>query len=1533
MAEFSNNIKVNTNLFPKGINKDIDPRFLTPGQYIGAINAVLTSREGDFYRIGNEPSTIKCSSVPYTFIGSIQTNKGIVIFSTNNIDSEIGLLDQDCNYTTLVNDPCLKFSTFHLVRGVSKENYDCTESLYWNDGLNPARVLNIDKIPYIKESKPDPEGGCDIETDTPDLDCEALRLTPLLTVPDIELQGDDGGNLPNGAYYVTVAYSSKGIRISDYLTVSNPSFLYNITGIGGSLTVNLSNLDQDFDEYELILISTVNQQNTARRIGFYSTSQSTVYIDTLRESDIVIKLSDIPLQSVYYEGGDAVFQVNQYLIQTNVRTRKEFNYQPQALKIRAKWVAYAVPESYYRQSGNKIGYTKGETVNLFIRFVYNTGHRSPAFQLVGREATGDEKSRVNNKDSIAYGEGENVEKWEIYNTATITRTFQPTAAAEYPVMEGDFGYYESKEQYPDNREVWGSKSCNPILHFRFPDNCMVKNYDEFRKKLIILGFRLENIQYPLDENGDPVEGIVGYEVLRADKEGHKDIVAKGMIYNTGEYESPTAFNEKRVTLYPNYPYNDLRTDPFLSRREVRGGCAGQNYRSMGAFNRQYFTFHSPETSFGYIGLGNIMKVEAEYYGKVRGNFEPVYRHPKNKLIRDFALFTSAVVGIGEGVLAIAGKRTYNVDPTYFEADATFLGVGGKLQKPIPLLSSLFSSSPIVGLFTTTLGVKAVGATSKTVEETAVDKIPTVLKVANAAVLFTYYFAQGANATLNVIKAIVPFQQYAYQYNSEGLYSKQICPRTENIIRGIDNYTYLYPNYQEFEGYRVNNNLRESSVLLKLNDTLEDPVNIDNTRQTIGTMKFWDGPTQSFETQTSAYYVSIRKKMKSQYGQIGSVSILPTGSKIFPISPDEPASTDIIFGGDTIVEEFTLKRKMHYYYQTAVSGTNPNGFEFDYRLYPNIQYPRYWMDTHEYDLSEFFNITDINLPNDFHHLDRRRSDCNRKLSFVVKRGYFYLYNSGITRFFVESSYNLPFRKNSTTNDLKKHYDREFNTDLPTLLRSDVIYDDNHFEIDKSLSPIKRLPLVYAETQQRDFSIENARCFVQEPNKIIYSLPSNLESKRDTWRNFLANNYFIFPKSDGRVVTIKDINKTGAIYFFENAPAKYHPGVDELQTTGGLKITVGDGGLFARQPQAIANTDYDYTECQSAFSVVNTHFGVFFISQRQGKIFQYAGQLNDISMGIKYWLSEYLPSKLLKQFPDFELSDNPVSGIGCQAVFDNTCEMVYFTKKDYELKEELLDRVTYKGDDEFLLDNRSRFLIGDPRYFNDASWTISYDPKIKAWVSFHDWHPDALIQTSTHFMSFKGQNIWKHNEAIDSFCNFYEVDYPWEVEFSYSDPQIVTALESIEYQLECYKYFGRDRFHILEENFDRAIIYNSEQCSGLLKLIPREINRPFLILNYPKIGTSSTEIEVTKQEQKYRFNQFADITKNRGQFTLNWRTIWRTEANGYKKLLNQNNLDFNKSSTERKRFRHNNTSLILRKNISGNVKMMLLLNNSKSQISFR
>jgi hypothetical protein len=156
-----------------------------------------------------------------------------------------------------------------------------------------------------------------------------------------------------------------------------------------------------------------------------------------------------------------------------------------------------------------------------------------------------------------------------------------------------------------------------------------------------------------------------------------------------------------------------------------------------------------------------------------------------------------------------------------------------------------------------------------------------------------------------------------------------------------------------------------------------------------------------------------------------------------------------------------------------------------------------------------------------------------------------------------------------------------------------------------------------------------------------------------------------------------------------------------------------------------------------------------------------------------------------------------------------------------------------------------------------------------------------------------------------------------------------MRNVEYILEAYKYHHdcRDKFHVLDENFDYAIIYNSEQVSGLLELNLKSKSNPLDLLSYPQIMSNYIKINFSKEENKYRFNQFWDITKNRGEFSSVNIPMFNTQSNGYIFDINTDYVDYQKSALERKKFRHNTNKVFLRKLKSGNTKFLFKLSNQK------
>jgi len=1487
-----------TNTFSKGMMKDVNESFVGEGMYTHARNAVNNSHDGQVGIIGNEPSTFECITFPYTLIGAIHLEEDKwAIFTTNNINSEIGEFDEsECSYRTIVSDVCLNFKTTNLITGAYREKYDCQRVIYWDDGLNPTRTMNIDNIPWIQNCTT--LNSCTTCVDTNRLDCEKIRIAALIDHPCISIKkGEIAGTLANGSYQACVAYTVNQVRVTDYISLTDVQGLFSHDNTNSSLEIKVTNLDPGFDEFELVVIANVNAQTVAKRIGYYSISQGTIFVDRIDNTSETVPLSDIVLRAEPIEKTDAMYPVNDYLLRVGVYSKFKFNYQPLANQIVTEWAAVQYPADYYAKANHNTGYMRDEVYAFFIRFIYNTGEFSESYHIPGRPSTPFETILVTGGDDVFPGEPAR-RSWQIYNTAVVTNTTTSTLPdGGVQIASGKMAYWESTEKYPDNRpDIWDSFPNNPgsplnlcgkaIRHHKMPDESsspILSTYNNTGKNIVVLGVKFGNIKFPVDENGNPITSIVGYQILRGSREGNKSIIAKGLINNMREYDIPSFNGPTRKGLYQNYPYNDRRPyDNYFIPAAGTYRPDGTNGRTTVPLaidtppRKDFFTFHSPDTTFNnpYLSLYELT-IYQQNKGKAYGRFISPYKHPKFKLLTDFSSILTRLVGIISGISTLTN------------------GVQLAATEDIPLGTTIrgFAAIPIAAF---------------------------IGKVASEQVT-------------KLIVALVPKRQYALQYVSHGFYNESELPPNQTRRRQILQSNYIDDNIQQFTldtttstAFTINNLNRGKTVALRVGVDIQGPTSTDTSRFILSDTN-QKQLNVDYESDISSYYAGLKISIPSQYGQLDSIRQLPISQCSPVISPARPIpNSSVIFNGDVYINRFTEKNTMFFFNDWLMGQVDQ--FEYDYTKYFNIPYPRFWVNNTEY--HSFFKVA-----SDYRILDLRNPD-----EFFIKSGYFYLFNSGVRDFFVESEVNVAYRDWEDTVE-KRHYDPNAFSDLDLIFRSDLIRAGNYYKYDYSLSVTKLFSsnISWGSILPRDYDPEiAATCFTYRPGRVIYSLAQQDESKKDNWRVYLINNYRDFPSS---VSSIKSVNKNGALFMLRHQSPLQFLGVDQLQTDTGTKITLGDGGLFSQPFQSLVNTDdaYEYGSNQGNYCSVNTTFGLFWVSQNQGKVFHYGGSgLDDITnSSMKWWFSRYLPSFLLKTFPEYRLHDNPVQGVGVQAIYDNTNDVLYITKKDYKPKRSLwLDP---SNNIDFYTDatKTTPAPFTNTNFWEPSNFTISYDPKIKVWVSFHDWIPSFVLPGRNHFMSVAkkpggiADTIWKHNIRCDSYCNFYGIEYPFEIEFVSSTGQQVASMRNLEYLLEVYNYYNdcNDKFHVLDQNFDQAMVYNSEQVSGVLELSLKSKSNPLQMLTYPQIGTNSIRIQFSKEENKYRFNQFWDITKDRGEFSGANLPMFITEANGYRFTINPGYVDYNKPPLQRKKFRHYVNRVFLRKHISGKNKFLFKVSNEK------
>jgi hypothetical protein len=81
-----------------------------------------------------------------------------------------------------------------------------------------------------------------------------------------------------------------------------------------------------------------------------------------------------------------------------------------------------------------------------------------------------------------------------------------------------------------------------------------------------------------------------------------------------------------------------------------------------------------------------------------------------------------------------------------------------------------------------------------------------------------------------------------------------------------------------------------------------------------------------------------------------------------------------------------------------------------------------------------------------------------------------------------------------------------------------------------------------------------------------------------------------------------------------------------------------------------------------------------------------------------------------------------------------------------------------------------------------------------------------------------------------------------------------------------------------NFNKAIIYNREQSSGLINLIPELFGNTKQKISYPKMTPNGIETLLSRREGKSTFNGFWNIAAQGNGQSL-WTTQWADLINSY------------------------------------------------------
>lgn len=1105
-----------------------------------------------------------------------------------------------------------------------------------------------------------------------------------------------------------------------------------------------------------------------------------------------------------------------------------------------------------------------------------------------------------------------------------------------PYAKGDFSYWESTERYPCNNEMFDSSYLDisaidvpqemregllyyadldlvtskfvwkvdqnnnklsnfmdrGIRHYKYPDNTLVPFMsdensapDAFRSSNIFpIGFNLDreviNIFLDIAEKNKLItkeerDSITSYEIYRGDRRIDRSIVAKGLLFDMYRAIDP-------VEYYPNYPLNTLGRDSWNG--------VDQDHPFPASQRNNIFTFHSPNTHFYKPTLPAELQIDGILYGKSRLMYDEVKGHSAYTILGKKSKNLATSLATAETALEIAA----------WVGDVSTKGAAGG--------NSSFLSVAVAAIAITTYIAAMVIKTGQLRLEWL-----TTFKNMGSPRNFAYY------------QTAVGYYNYFSPYNPVDFGLNDFELRYAEKIRGIEASTYLsegmwqVANERSNNTYKVNNLDREDSVFLAVEKPIEYPTEYstydnESVARKKSSRRGYSGTGRSSELvgNCASMYAVLKRYNPSQYGFIHSIEWLSTGY-CRPLSSDQDfGSCDAVFGGDTFISRFSLKRKFPFFTSNAI-GLAPL-VPFAYSNYFNVNpklksggtrfFINYEINT---ELDSGFSLGALFFPSNDSELSLDYYKGNNM--YITPPSKFYLFSYGFPHFLVESEINCNYRYAR-----REPYDN-FYPNIPDVIaftqeqnvsirEPNTYYYNPVYSATKSKSRYSLFPTNY--TSEYYNKVNSGK------NTVIYSAQDSSETDfSDAWLQYAPNDYYIFPSSYGDLVDMFGIESEQVLARFTNGVSVFGA-VDVLKdrlTPETRKI--GAGGIFNARAMSFNKTELGYAGTQHK-AKVSCSFGHYFVDAMRGKVFNLkpGGQgVDDITVGLEKWFKQNLPFNCIKTFSDINI-DNNFKNIGITLGWDDRFKRLFLTKRDYkivknpvgkpELKFNRVDGFYTQADPNAV---KVAVPFSDTDYFKDCSFTVGYSPLTETWISYYSFKPNYYITYNDYFQTGLNypndpneKGLWSHFPFTSSYQVFYGKLYPFTVEYPMLSAFSQSSISTIEYWLEARKYYNQwdfaDGFGI---GFNKAIVYNATQNTGLLNLNHQKNNDLSQQLKFPKYNATSTDVLQTEIGGKWAFNYLYNIVKNEKSML----PIWLNDISNVDKFINNTLLNYKPTFKDRMR----------------------------------
>lgn len=173
------------------------------------------------------------------------------------------------------------------------------------------------------------------------------------------------------------------------------------------------------------------------------------------------------------------------------------------------------------------------------------------------------------------------------------------------------------------------------------------------------------------------------------------------------------------------------------------------------------------------------------------------------------------------------------------------------------------------------------------------------------------------------------------------------------------------------------------------------------------------------------------------------------------------------------------------------------------------------------------------------------------------------------------------------------------------------------------------------------------------------------------------------------------------------------------------------------------------------------------------------------------------------------------------------------------------------------------------------------------------------------------LWTHLRN-DTLYNYYYGDIaPYIIEYPFAYKYNDQILQNIRDYSKVYTYIpstvgefdSNSKIQTDDKYFNKAVLYNGQQSTGILELVPKPMNNLSSYLQYPILNTDSKTITFSKTDSFYQYNTFWALQKN-DQVPL-FKTS--CESKSIDKVVNQDNMNYGDLSFKKSQLRAKNVKV--------------------------